>query len=93
MQKIAICFKNKKISSLFSSLLTNLNLEIKEVNSVKNLPNHYKIITEPVFIDSKNLNNTSLIVSNTKTNLGNFNLTRPLTENKINTKLNEFINY
>jgi len=92
---VSICFADPTINDLFSALLEARGVKTAIVTTVDQAPKETKIITEPQFfpqLDAER-HNACLVVGNKESlkNLNVLSLSRPLTEEKIETALAQFL--
>lgn len=93
-QDITILFSDKVITKLFTQLLKTKGVHPKPINSLKELNESEKIITEPLYYKqlSPNLQEHCLLLTSKKeTGIAGICLTQPLTERKIETALSSFL--
>lgn len=92
---VSICFADPVINHLFSELLEARGVKTAIVPSVGAAPKETKIITEPQFFPSIDAarHSACLVVGNKDAlkNLNVLSLSRPLTEEKIETALAQFL--
>ena len=93
--QIAICFQDDTINYLFAGLLESRGIHTTIVETVENLSATTKLITEPLYLG--HLSNDSLqhclVVGNKESlkGLSAITLSRPLTEEKIELAISEFL--
>lgn len=92
---VSICFADPVINHLFSELLEARGVKTAIVPSVDAAAKETKIITEPQFLPDVEVSrrSTCLVVGNKESlkNLDVLSLSRPLTEEKIETALAQFL--
>lgn len=92
---ISICFAEPEINNLFSELLRSKGMKTRIVDSVQQVSGETKIVTEPQFFPEipTAYRNECLIVGNKDSlkGLTGVTLSRPLTEDKIEFALQQFL--
>ncbi len=93
--QIAICFQDDTINYLFAGLLESRGIHTTIVETVENLDATTKLITEPLFLGhlSNDKLQHCLVVGNKESlkGLSAITLSRPLTEEKIELAISEFL--
>jgi hypothetical protein len=93
--RVAVCFQDDSINMLFSALLEAHGVEAIIVGNIEAVPTDVRIITEPQYFPKLNqdLRKNCLLVANanTKENLQVPILTRPLTEEKVESAIKHLL--
>ena len=92
---VTICFQDPSITLLFAELLAVRGVEVRMVSDLREIDASTKIITEPYYFPHipANLRPGCLIVGNHESLQGveALHLARPLTEEKVESTLNQFL--
>jgi hypothetical protein len=94
--QIAICFQDDTINYLFAGLLESRGVHTTIVETVENLSPSTRLITEPLYLGHLSSDSLQhcLVVGNKESlkGLSTVTLSRPLTEEKIENAISEFLN-
>jgi hypothetical protein len=98
---ISICFEEDSINDLFSALLRSRGVKTRIISSFKEIDktdihSRIKVITEPQFASEipEDLKHDCLVVGNKESlkGISGITLSRPLTEQKIETAIESLLN-
>lgn len=93
--EVSICFEDQEINHLFAELLSVRGVRTHILKSIRDFSGETKLVTEPQFFDLLDASHRGkcLLVGNKQAlrGLHALSLSRPLTEDKVELALSEFL--